>query len=320
MIRRQHRGQDSDISQDNLSDELRSKLASRTYKISMAVTVLIGVVELIFWIFSRNNLFLIEGTGNLIWLCPDLVMLYTIRMGCRKADWKMNFGYRRIETISLLFFSLGIIGFVLYIIFRTVTGVPEQFPTEYGLMTIALSAGIIIVLGFLGDYIWNTGKKIKSRLLMLDSMVVRMDMASAAILLFSGIFLVIAPSVIVIQTILTILVGLVLFVYSVKEAVQAIKELIDASPSLQVMNLIEEIAEETPGVTFISELRTRSYGGAISVSITLEAAPDMTIREAYEIRAGLEDRIRSQLENVIEVQARVNPTGTYVAEQMSEDD
>jgi len=230
----------------------------------------------------------------------------------------MNFGYRRIETISLLFFGLGIAGFVLYIMYQTLTNTPEALPTEYGVMTVILSAVIVVILAFLARHVWNIGKKIGSRLLMLDSMVIRLDMASAAILLLSGIFLIIAPSVIIIQTILTVLVGLGLLVYSVSEAWEAAKELIDASPSLRVMNLIERIAEETPEVLFVSEQRVRSFGGAISVDITIETDPEMPVSEGYRIASGLEERIRLKVENVIEVRVHVDPAGTYVAQETAD--
>ena len=213
---------------------------------------------------------------------------------------------------------LGIAGFVLFIIYQTVTNPPETLPTEYGMVTVLLSVVIVIILALLSHHVWNMGKKIRSRLLMLDSMVIRLDMASAAILLLSGIFLIIAPSAIIIQTILTILVGLALLVYSVNEAWQATKELIDASPSLQVMNLIEQIAEETQKVLFVSEQRIRSFGGAISVDITIETDPNMPLSDAYRIASGLEERIRLQVQNVIDVRVRVNPAGAYLAHETAD--
>jgi cation diffusion facilitator family transporter len=308
----------SDTSKECIPEAQRSDLASRTLRLSMLVTVLIGIAEFIFWFFSRNNLFLIEGAGNIVWLVPDLVMYYTIRAGCKKADWKMNFGYRRIETVSLLFFALGIAGFVLFIIYETVSNPPETLPTEYGMITVLLSVVIVVILALLSHHVWSVGKKIRSRLLMLDSMVIRLDMASAAILLLSGVFLIIAPSAIILQTILTILVGLALLVYSVNEAWHATKELIDASPSLQVMNLIEQIAEETPEVLFVPDLRIRSFGGGISVDITIETDPDIPLSDAYRISSGLEERIRVQVENVIEVRVRVNPIGAYIEQETAD--
>jgi cation diffusion facilitator family transporter len=312
------RGRASDNCGESIPEEQRSELASRTMILSMVVTVIIGFAELIFSLFSHNKLFLIEGAGNLAWLVPDVMMLLTLRVGAKKADWKMNYGYRRIETLFLLFFALGIALGMVHIIYRTITLPPEQLPTGYGMATVIFSLILIVVLAVLCRVIWSAGKKISSRLLLMDAMIIRLDIASAGILLISGLFLIFAPSVTAIQTILTILVGMGLLVYSLNEAVQAAKELIDASPSMQVMALIEQIAEETPEVLFVSEQRIRSFGGAISLDITIETAPDLTVSEAYRIASGLEDRIRSQVEDIIEIRARVHPAGTFVAEATEE--
>ena len=301
---------------DFVQEARRSHLASRVLILSMAVTVLIGVAEITFWFFSRNDLFLIEGIGNLLWLVPDLMMLVTIRLASRKPDWKMNYGYRRIETLFLLLFSLSIAGFALFLLYGTITQPPEQFPLEYGQATVILSVVIIAALLFLSQYIWNVGKKIGSRLLLLDSTIVRLDAACAVILLLSGIFLVFAPSALFLQVVLNVLVELGLIYCSVKEAIRAAKELIDVSPSLEVLSLIEKITEEFTEVYFISDQRLRSFGGAIAVDLTLETAPDMTIQDAYRLTVSLEDKILSSVKNVFEVQIRVNPAGTYLAKEL----
>ena len=57
----------SGISPERIPEEERGRLASRTMRLSMGVTVLIGIIELAFWFFSTNILFMIEGAGNLAW-------------------------------------------------------------------------------------------------------------------------------------------------------------------------------------------------------------------------------------------------------------
>ncbi len=304
-------------SPENYAQEaLRSHLASRTMMLSMLVTSLIGAAEIIFWLYSRNDLFLIEGGANLAWLIPDLMILCTIRIASRKPDWKMNYGYRRIETLFMLFFSLSMVGVGIFLLHGTITSPPEQFPLEYGIATVILSLVIITVLALLSRHLWNVGKKIASRLLMLDSMIVRLDVASAVILLFSGLFLIFVPSIGILQVLLTVLVELGLIVCSANEAVRAGKELVDMSPSLEVLSLIEKITEECTEVYFISDQRLRSFGGAIAVDITLETDPNMSVKNAFRFSSELEEKILSSVENVLEVRIRINPSGTYIAKEL----
>ena len=300
---------------DYKDDAVRSQLATRALTLSLFVTFFLGIVELAFWFFSRNNLFLIEGAGNIAWLVPDFVMLATVKVGNKKPDVKMNYGYRRIETIFLLFFSIAVGWFVLSLLEKTLREGAEALPPAYGPATVLLALVIMGVLLFLSRHLRDTGKMINSRILLMDSMVVWMDTASAAILVLSGIFLILLPNVHFIQVALTLTVGFALLAYSVKEAVAAAKELIDASPSLAVMALVETITEETPAVLLISDQRIRSFGGAIAVDLTVETDPATTVAEAYRIATDIEDRIRGKVENVIEVKVRVNPAGALVSKE-----
>lgn len=300
---------------DYKDDTVRSQLATRALTLSLLVTFFLGIVELAFWFFSRNNLFLIEGAGNIAWLVPDFVMLATVKVGNKKPDVKMNYGYRRIETIFLLFFSLAVGWFVLSLLEKTLREGAEALPPAYGPATVLLALVIMIVLFFLSRYLRDTGRRINSRILLMDAMVVWMDTASAAILVLSGVFLILMPNVHFIQVALTLVVGFALLAYSVKEAVAAAKELIDANPSLAVMALVETITEETPAVLLISDQRIRSFGGAIAVDLTVETDPSMTVADAYNVATAIEERILEKVENVIEVKVRINPAGAFVSKE-----
>jgi divalent metal cation (Fe/Co/Zn/Cd) transporter len=293
----------------------RTTAASRAFILSMSLSMLIGVSELFFWSISKNRLFFIEGFGNLIWLVPDVIMLIMIRLAGRKADFLMHYGYQRIETLTLFLFSLGISIFILNYFYETLVSPPEALNMEYGIPTIVFSLLVIGLLFSLYRYLQVVGKRIQSKIILLDSMVIKADIASAGIILVSGIFQVIVPSLILIQTGLILFVALALFVYCVNECIGAAKELIDANPSFQVMNLTEQIAEEMFEVIFISDHKIRSLGGAIVVEITIETDPEITVREAYRIAGCIEDRIRSSIENVFDVQIRVHPAGAYLAKE-----
>ena len=64
--------------------------------------------------------------------------------------------------------------------------------------------------------------------------------------------------------------------------------MIEANPSFQAKILIERIAEENPAICFIAEQRIRSFGGALSVELTIEVEPGnlagVAVRTLKEIR------------------------------------
>ena len=294
----------------------RSIAASKAFMLSMFVTVFIGVSEIILWFLSDNQLFYIEGFGNLVWGIPDTVLLSMILLGGQKADFRMHFGYRRVETLTMFVFTLAVAIYVLYFFFETLFSPIHELNVDYGAITVIFSIIVIGLLSFLYRYIRAVGKRLNSQILLLDSVVIIADIASVTIILVSGIVQVIIPSLLVIHTILTLLVAMGLFIYSVNECIGAAKELIDANPSIRVMALTERITEELPEVLFISDHRIRSFGGAISVDITIETDPDITVRQAYEMSGKVEERIRLAVENVFDVRVRVTPAGAFLAKEV----
>ncbi len=293
----------------------RSIAASKAFILSMAVTILIGISEIILWQLSENELFYIEGFGNLAWVIPDAVLLAMILLGGHKADFRMNFGYQRIETLTMFVFTLAVASYVFYFFFETLFSPSPELNVDYGPITVIFSLIVIGLLCLLYRYVRDVGKRLNSQILLLDSVVIKADIACMAIILVSGLVQIFAPSLLIVHTILTLLVALGLFIYSVSECLGAAKELIDANPSMQIMNLTEKITEELPEVLFISDHRIRSFGGAISVDITIETDPDITVREAYEISEKVEERIRSAVENVFDVRIRVTPAGAFLAKE-----
>ncbi|WP_421908574.1 cation diffusion facilitator family transporter [Methanolacinia petrolearia] len=300
------------------SSDPRSITASKAFILSMSLTVFIGISEIILWHLSENELFYIEGFGNLVWVIPDAVLLAMILLGGHKADFRMHFGYQRIETLTMFVFTLAVALYVLYFFFETLFFPSPELNADYGPITVIFSLIVIGLLCLLYRYIRAVGKRLNSQILLLDSVVIKADIACMAIILVSGLIQVVAPSLLMIHTILTLLVAIGLFIYSVGECLGAAKELIDANPSMHVMNLTEKITEELPEVLFISDHRIRSFGGAISVDITIETDPEITVREAYEISEKIEERISSAVDNVLDVRVRVTPAGTYLAKEASD--
>ena len=296
----------------------RSVAASKAFILSMVVTIFIGISEIILWHLSENELFYIEGFGNLVWVIPDAVLLAMILLGGHKADLRMHFGYQRIETLTMFVFTLAVAIYVIYFFFETLFFPSPELNADYGPITVIFSIIVIGVLCLLYRYIRGVGKRLKSQILLLDSVVLKADIACVSIILVSGLVQVIAPSLLMIHTILTLFVAMGLFIYSVGECLGAAKELIDANPSMNVLNLTEKITEELPEVLFISDHRIRSFGGAISVDITIETDPEITVREAYEISEKIEERIRSAVENVLDVRVRVTPAGAFLAKEASD--
>lgn len=281
----------------------------RALVISIAVGTVLGLIEIALSQVTGNRGIFMDGLVNVLSIIPGVLSVISVRVGSRQADWRMHYGYRRIETLMVFLFALVVCGVALTQIVETLLNPSAVLAPLYGAL-IAVYAGVAIGIEYLlSQYLWSVGHDQQSRLLILDAILIRGDIAISAIILAGGLLLVAFPQIAVIQTAIALLIIGIIFASGVREGITAIKELIDAGPSLEINALVERIAEENPAVVFISEQRIRTHGGALSVELTVEIDPLLSVADAYGISNGIERQIRAGVENVIEVRVRTHPAG-----------
>jgi len=281
----------------------------RALVISIAVGTVLGLIEIALSQVTGNRGIFMDGLVNVLSIIPGVLSVISVRVGSRQADWRMHYGYRRIETLMVFLFALVVCGVALTQIVETLLNPSAVLAPLYGVL-IAVYAGVAIGIEYLlSQYLWSVGHDQQSRLLILDAILIRGDIAISAIILAGGLLLVAFPQIAVIQTAIALLIIGIIFASGVREGVTAIKELIDAGPSLEINALVERIAEENQAVVFISEQRIRTHGGALSVELTVEIDPLLSVADAYGISNGIERQIRAGVENVIEVRVRTHPAG-----------
>ncbi len=298
----------------------RVRRVSRALIVSILIGTLMGAVEIGLFAFTGNRALLTDGFVNILCFVPGTLSLMSVRLGQRQADWKMHYGYRRVETLMVLFFALAVCGFAATQIVDTLLYPPESLVPAYGTVIAGYAVAAIVTEILLSRFLWRVGRAMNSRLLLLDAVLLRGDIVISAIILVGGVLLIVSPSMALLQTAITLVVVLIILAYGAREGVIAARELIDANPSFQANALIERIVEENPAVCFIAEQRIRSFGGALSVELTIEVDPAATVREAYAVATEIENRIRSEIDNIIDVRIRTNPSGAFVDAELTADE
>jgi cation diffusion facilitator family transporter len=89
----------------------------------------------------------------------------------------------------------------------------------------------------------------------------------------------------------------------------ALSELMDRSPSQEVVEQIRLVAQSTPGVDGVEKCIVRKMGYQFYVDMHVEVDPQMTVQRSHEIAHDVKDRIRRQLPAVRDVLVHIEPRG-----------
>jgi cation diffusion facilitator family transporter len=89
----------------------------------------------------------------------------------------------------------------------------------------------------------------------------------------------------------------------------AINELMDRSPSGDVVGHIRQVASAVPGVDCVEKTFVRKMGHQFYVDMHVQVDPQMTVQRSHEIAHEVKDRIRSQVPLVSDVLIHIEPSG-----------
>ena len=97
----------------------------------------------------------------------------------------------------------------------------------------------------------------------------------------------------------------------------ALNELMDRSPSRDMVERIQRIAEGVPGVEAVEKCMARKMGHQYYVDMHVEVDPDMTVKQSHLIAHEVKDRVRSQVERVRDVLVHIEPARNRPTEQQA---
>ena len=284
--------------------------------IGAVINVGLATVKIMVGYYTGYLALVADGVHTLSDLLSDFIALVTLKFGAREADVRMHYGYRRVETLGVLFFSL-------LLAYVGVGLIVDAIHAEYKYTQFLFEVGLIAVFAVavkevLFRVTLRRGIDLSSPVLVANAWHHRSGSVSSMAVLFSVVLCYIFPEIVLIESITTVIIaGLILHV-AWEEGVQSVKELIDFSPSLEIVALIEEMAERVPEVTFTHSLRIRTMGGALHVELYAETDPSFTIEQGHEIAERIRNEIIRNVPNVIEVMVHISPKGEYLRKELAE--
>ena len=310
---------------------------------------ILGIVKVVLGSITGYLPLTASGVHSLSDIVSDVVAWVAVRMGSQSekqgGDVRFHYGRRRIETLLALFAAF-LLAFVSVELIMSAfgyhdhghgmpTAIVEEAEThgiddhddhdqehaaehgEEGLGHLLFLVGGVILVSVIAKEILfrvtrRKGIRLNSPMLIAKAWHHRADSISALAVLLSIFISSYFPALSLINPITTVIIAGLILHSAWEVGSNAVKELIDFSPSLETIALIEEMAEEVEGVTFTHNIRIRSMGGALYVELTAETDPELTVAEGYAVVKQIREKIMDKVPNVIDVTTQLTPKGEYI--------
>ena len=268
--------------------------------------MMVGVAEVFIGIFTLSVALIADGIQSFADAGVSLIVWIGLRISRRAPDGKFHFGYYRVETFSsiiaaLFMATLGVV--VLYASYQEFIKPTAIANAELALVVAFLAT---VVSSVLLIYKRRAAKKYASLALKTDASNSIKDVLTS-ITAFVGIALARYFNIIQSDAIAGIIISLFVFTMVYTIIKEASLVLMDACQCPEILTNIENIARSVKQVKQVHSLRMRKIGPYLIGDLHVVVDADLTVRDSGKIAYEIEERIKKEFDEVIEIKVRIDP-------------
>jgi cation diffusion facilitator family transporter len=288
-----------------LPSDQRYRATQRVTWVSIAVNIVLTVLQIVVGYFGRSQALMADGLHSLSDMLSDFLVLFANRHGSRDADASHPYGHARIETAATLVLGAMLIALGLGLLWGA--GVRLQDPGAIQPVHVAtLYIGILTLIGkeSLFRYMMAVAKRLRSQMLVANAWHSRSDAASSLVVVIG-----IGGNLLgyrFLDLIAALLVAFMIARMGWKMAFEALSELIDTALSDEEVQAIRATLEATPGVHGLHELRTRKMGDQALVDAHVLVDPRISVSEGHHIAERARKRVLEK-HGVLDVMVHIDP-------------
>jgi len=267
------------------------------------INISVALVKGAYGLITNSLSMTTDGLHSLFDSTSNIIGLVGISMASRPPDREHPYGHSKFETFA----SIGIAVLLFASCFQVIEAAIGRFmnpitPEITGLSFAIMGTTLAINIG-VSAYEYIIGKRLKSSILVADSMHTRSDIyASIGVIL--GLFAVkmgyplADPLIALLITGLIILTGLEIIKESSKVLLD--RALIEES-------VIKKLALSVEGVCNCHRVRTRGSPGRIFVDLHIGLDSTLSMDAAHRVAVAVEDKIKTFIEGVEDVVVHIEP-------------
>ncbi len=296
-----HSHDPADSMDDALAGDRRGIRAVQLSLIGLGVTAVLqlGIVAV-----SGSVALLADTVHNFSDALTAIPLWIAFAIGGRAATRSYTFGYRRSEDLAGLFVLAMILFSALFAAWESITRIIDPRPITN--IPIVILAGVI---GFLGNegvalYRIRVGRQIGSAALVADGYHARTDGLTSLAVVAGAIG--VAMGFELADPIVGLLISAVILVLLRSATAQMVGRLMDAVQP-EMVDRLERIVADTPGVVEVEMIRLRWVGHALETNLSITVDQELTVLEGHAISEEVRHRLLHQVDKLDTVIIHVNP-------------
>jgi len=284
----------------------RAAEAQRATWVSVAVNLVMTVVQIIIGWLAHSQSLVAHGIHSFSDLLSDFLVIYASRQSVHPADQAHPYGHARVETAATLLLgaSLTLIGGgILWQSGLRLQHIEVLPAVELAAFWVAVAT--VIAKEALYRYLIRVAERLRSQLLTANALHTRADAASALVVVVGIGGALLGWSFL--DLLAAALMGFMILRMGVQLAWGAIKELIDTGLDATQVEAIRKSLQATPGVIDMHQLRTRRMAHQVLVDAHVQVDARISVSEGHRIAESARARVLREHPAVLDVLVHIDP-------------
>ena len=266
-------------------------------------------------IISGSYVVIADGIDSVSDIASSLVVLLAARIIAKPPNVKFPYGYKKADTVATKVLSFVIFFAGAQLAYSTVriliSGAGVDLPGRLAIWVTLIS---ILGKGILSVFLFKTGNKVESTMLIANSRNMRNDIllsVSALISLFFTLWLK-EP---IIDRVIALLISVFIMYEGFRIFMKTNIDLMDGIDNTEVYTHLFESVRSVEGAHHPHRVRARKIGHYYMVNLDIEVDPNLSVKEAHDIARNVEISIRSNMKKIYDVMVHVEPLGNWEEEE-----
>jgi cation diffusion facilitator family transporter len=273
----------------------------------MAINVLLTGSKFAAGLAGHSHALTADAVESLADVFSSLVVWRGLVVAAEPADRDHPYGHGKAEPIAAATVSVFLLAAAIWICARSVQALLNPHPTPAPYTLLVLGIAIVLKEG-LFRFIRRESASIGSAAMHADAWHHRGDaLTSLTAAIGISIALIGGEKYAAADDVAAVLAAGIIAWNGWRLLRRALNELMDRSPSEEMVQQIRHIAESTAGVERIEKCRVRKMGYEYYVDLHAEVDPKMTVARSHEIAHNVKDNVRGRIPSVSDVLVHIEP-------------
>ncbi len=286
---------------------LETRAGVRITLVGVVANAVMICLKFIGGFLGHSQALIADAVHSISDLFTDAMVLYGLKAGRKRPDRDHPFGHARIETLTSAFVGLVLVGVAFFLGIEAVENILHHRESQPTWMAVGVAFLAIVVKEVLFQYTIRVGRRIQSPVISANAWHHRSDALSSLAVLVGVTGARIRPQWHILDSYAALLVSFFIVKVGLEILRDAIRELTDTAPPPSVLNRIEQVIGQVPGVLAHHDLRVRTSGGRIQMEVHIVVSGDLSVTRGHDIAKAVERTLGEQIETLNQVTIHVDP-------------